>query len=114
SPVGAAEVAPPGFLNVRIKASALEAMVDGILADPAAWGRVEPISPRRVNVEFVSANPTAPLPIGNPPGAFIGDLVRRVLEAGGQQVTREYYFNDSGGQIDQLGASVAALRRGEP
>jgi arginyl-tRNA synthetase len=114
SPVEAAEVAPPGFLNVRLKATALEAIVDGILAQPEAWGRVDPISPRRVNVEFVSANPTGPLTIGNARGAFIGDLLSRVLEAGGQQVTREYYFNDSGGQIDQLGASIAALRRGEP
>ena len=114
SPVEAAEVAPPGFLNVRLRATALEAIVDGILSDPDRWGRVEPISARRVNVEFVSANPTGPLTIGNARGAFIGDLLSRVLEAGGQEVTREYYFNDSGGQIDQLGASVAALRRGEP
>src|SRR6185437_13758856 len=63
---------------------------------------------------FVSANPTGPLTIGNARGAFVGDLLCRVLEAGGQTVTREYYFNDSGGQIDKLGASVLALRRGEP
>ncbi len=62
----------------------------------------------------MSANPTGPLTIGNARGAFIGDLLSRVLEAGGQRVTREYYFNDSGGQIDNLGASVAAVRRGEP
>jgi arginyl-tRNA synthetase len=62
----------------------------------------------------VSANPTGPLHVGNARGAFIGDLLSRVLEAGGQRVTREYYFNDSGGQIRNLGASVVALRRGEP
>jgi arginyl-tRNA synthetase len=112
SPIEAAEVAPPGFLNVRLRPAALEAIVDGILADPGAWGHVEPVSTRNVNVEFVSANPTGPLTIGNARGAFIGDLLSRVLEAGGQRVTREYYFNDSGGQIDQLGASVAALRTG--
>ncbi len=111
--VEAAEVAPPGFLNIRLRPSALEGLVDGILGDPAAWGRVEPIRPRAVNVEFVSANPTGPLTIGNARGAFIGDLLSRVLEAGGQRVTREYYFNDSGGQIDNLGASVVAIRRGE-
>src|SRR6185295_6879344 len=88
--------------------------VDAILAEPDAWGRLPASSPRRVNVEFVSANPTGPLTIGNARGAFIGDLLSRVLEAGGQRVTREYYFNDAGGQIDQLGASVAAIRRGEP
>ena len=114
SPVEAAEVAPPGFVNIRLRPTALEAVVDGILADPDAWGRVRPISDRKVNVEFVSANPTGPLTIGNARGAFIGDLLSRVLEAGGQEVTREYYFNDAGGQIDQLGASVAALKRGEP
>ena len=72
------------------------------------------MNPRRVNVEFVSANPTGPLTVGNARGAFVGDLLCRVLEAGGQEVTREYYFNDSGAQIEHLGASVAAVRRGEP
>jgi arginyl-tRNA synthetase len=113
SPVEAVEVAPPGFLNVRLRPAAFEAIVDGILAEPEAWGRVEPVSTRSVNVEFVSANPTGPLTIGNARGAFIGDLLSRVLEAGGQRVTREYYFNDAGGQLDQLGASVSAIRRGE-
>jgi arginyl-tRNA synthetase len=114
SPIEAAEVAPPGFLNVRLRPTALEGIVDGILGEPDAWGHVEPISARSVNVEFVSANPTGPLHIGNARGAFIGDLLSRVLEAGGQRVTREYYFNDVGGQIPNLGASVAALRCGEP
>ena len=114
SPVEAVEVAPPGFLNVRVRAEALEAMVDGVLAEADAWGHVDALSTRSVNVEFVSANPTGPLTIGNARGAFIGDLLSRVLEAGGQRVTREYYFNDSGAQIDNLGASVVATRRGEP
>jgi arginyl-tRNA synthetase len=113
SPIEATEVAPPGFLNMRIRPAALESIIDGILAEPGAWGHVEPISARKVNVEFVSANPTGPLTIGNARGAFIGDLLSRILEAGGQVVTREYYFNDSGGQIDQLGASVAAIRGGD-
>jgi arginyl-tRNA synthetase len=114
SPIEAAEVAPPGFINVRLRAAALEAIVDGILAEPDSWGRVAPILERSVNVEFVSANPTGPLTIGNARGAFIGDLLSRVLEAGGQHVTREYYFNDVGGQIPNLGASIVAIRRGEP
>jgi arginyl-tRNA synthetase len=113
SPVASAEAAAPGFLNLRLADSALEVTVAGILADPLSWGRVTPVRPRTVNVEFVSANPTGPLTIGNARGAFIGDLLCRILEAGGQRVTREYYFNDSGGQIDKLGASVLALRRGE-
>ena len=114
TPIASAEVAPPGFLNLRLRDEALEATVAAILADPPAWGRVAPTRPRSVNVEFVSANPTGPLHIGNARGAFIGDLLSRVLEAGGQRVTREYYFNDSGAQIGNLGASVAALKRGEP
>jgi arginyl-tRNA synthetase len=107
-------VAPPGFLNLRLADGALVATVDRVLADPTGWGRVAASSARSVNVEFVSANPTGPLTIGNARGAFVGDLLCRVLEAGGQRVTREYYFNDSGGQIDKLGASVLATRRGEP
>jgi arginyl-tRNA synthetase len=113
SPIDSAAAAAPGFVNLRLSDGVLEATIDGILAAPASWGRVAPIRPRSVNVEFVSANPTGPLTIGNARGAFIGDLLCRILEAGGQRVTREYYFNDAGGQIDKLGASVLALRRGE-
>ena len=114
SPIEAAEVAPPGFLNLRLRPAALAALIDGVLADPERWGQVEPVRPRKVNVEFVSANPTGPLTIGNARGAFVGDLLSRVLEAGGQQVTREYYFNDSGAQVSHLGASVLAVRAGRP
>ncbi len=112
--VASAEVARPGFVNVRILDAAYEGLVDGVLAAPAAWGRIPAVNPRRVNVEFVSANPTGPLTVGNARGAFVGDLLCRVLEAGGQTVTREYYFNDSGAQVDHLGASVAAVKRGDP
>jgi arginyl-tRNA synthetase len=114
SPAATAVVAAPGFINVVLADRALEQLVEGVLADPTDWGKVEPIRPRSVNVEFVSANPTGPLTIGNARGAFIGDLLSRVLEAGGQTVTREYYFNDVGGQIPNLGASIVALQRGEP
>jgi arginyl-tRNA synthetase len=113
TPIASAEAAAPGFLNLRLADRALEATIAGILADPPGWGRVAPLGRRSVNVEFVSANPTGPLHIGNARGAFVGDLLCRVLEAGGQQVTREYYFNDVGGQIPNLGASIAAIRRGE-
>jgi arginyl-tRNA synthetase len=114
SPIESVEVAPPGFLNLRLTDRTLEQTIDAILADPSGWGRVPAIRPRTVNVEFVSANPTGPLTIGNARGAFVGDLLCRVLEAGGQQVTREYYFNDAGGQIDKLGASILARRVGRP
>ncbi len=111
--IRSAEVAAPGFLNLRLADDPLERTIAGILAEPVAWGRVAPIRARSVNVEFVSANPTGPLHIGNARGAFVGDLLCRVLEAGGQRVTREYYFNDVGGQIPNLGASIVAIRRGE-
>ncbi len=114
SPIAAAEAAPPGFLNLRLTDRALEETIGHVLAAPTTWGRVRPIRPRGVNVEFVSANPTGPLTIGNARGAFIGDLLCRILEAGGQEVTREYYFNDSGTQVTNLGASIQAVQRGEP
>jgi arginyl-tRNA synthetase len=112
--VGRADVAAPGFLNLRVSDAALADVVSEVLAQPGAWGRVPAATPRRVNVEFVSANPTGPLHIGNARGAFVGDLLCRVLEAAGDTVTREYYFNDFGAQVRNLGASVVAIRRGEP
>ncbi len=112
--VASAEVARPGFVNLRVADAAYEALVAGVLAAPDAWGRIPAVNARRVNVEFVSANPTGPLTVGNARGAFVGDLLCRVLEAGGQEVTREYYFNDSGAQVTHLGDSVVAVRRGEP
>ncbi len=112
SPFAAVEVAAPGFLNFRLADDALAGLVAGILERPDAWGRVEAANQRHVNVEFVSANPTGPLHIGNARGAFVGDLLCRVLEAAGHSVTREYYFNDFGAQVRNLGASVLAIRRG--
>ncbi len=112
--IASATVAPPGFLNIELTDRALEATIAEILVAPDDWGRVAPVRNRSVNVEFVSANPTGPLHIGNARGAFIGDLLCRVLKAGGQRVTREYYFNDSGGQIRNLGASIVAERDGRP
>jgi arginyl-tRNA synthetase len=114
SPIATVTIAPPGFLNLRIADHALADVVAGVLARPASWGRIAAVTPRRVNVEFVSANPTGPLHIGNARGAFVGDLLCRVLDAAGIDVTREYYFNDSGAQVANLGASVRAVRNGEP
>ncbi len=114
SPIASATVAGPGFINLHVADEALERILAGALEAPADWGRSPAGSGRAVNVEFVSANPTGPLTIGNARGAFVGDLLCRVLEAGGQRVTREYYFNDSGAQVDHLGASVIAVREGTP
>ena len=76
------------------------------------FGRVPSAEPHRINVEFVSANPTGPLTVGNARGAFVGDLLSRVLEAVGHEVTREYYFNDFNAQVRNLGLSVAGPPRG--
>jgi arginyl-tRNA synthetase len=113
TPVAEARAAAPGFLNMRLSAAFLEQMLDEARAAGAGYGRVRAPRPTHVNVEFVSANPTGPLTVGNARGAFVGDLLCRVLEGGGHRVTREYYFNDSGRQVRVLGASVAARRLGE-
>jgi arginyl-tRNA synthetase len=109
-----ASTAGPGFVNVRLADASLERVMARALAEPAGWGRVSSAASRHVNVEFVSANPTGPLTVGNARGAFVGDLLARVLEAGGQRVTREYYFNDSGTQVRNLGLSVIAAIDGTP
>jgi len=114
TPFASVDVAPPGFINLRLADAALDGVVSRVLAEPASWGQVAAATPRRINVEFVSANPTGPLTIGNARGAFVGDVLCRILEAGGHTVAREYYFNDSGAQIGKLGATVFALRTGAP
>ena len=115
-PDGIAEVsvAPPGFVNFRLDPTWLASQIAGILDAGPAFGRSAATAPQRVNVEFVSANPTGPLTVGNARGAFVGDLLSRVLEAAGHTVTREYYFNDSGAQVLNLGRSVLAVRDGNP
>ena len=107
-----ASTAGPGFVNLRLADAALERAMARVLDESAGWGRVSSKTGRHVNVEFVSANPTGPLTVGNARGAFVGDLLARVLEAGGQRVTREYYFNDSGTQVRNLGLSVIATLDG--
>ena len=110
SPIVSVEVAPPGFLNVRVADGHLAALAARILREPTTWGHVAAEHPEHINVEFVSANPTGPLHIGNARGAFAGDLLCRVLSAAGHKVEREYYFNDFGSQVKNLGASVVAIR----
>jgi arginyl-tRNA synthetase len=106
-------VAPPGFLNLRLDPAWVAAQV-GIIREAATdYGRVLAPEPHRINVEFVSANPTGPLTVGNARGAFVGDLLSRVLEAVGHHVAREYYFNDFNAQVRNLGLSLLARRNGE-
>jgi arginyl-tRNA synthetase len=110
--IASVTVAPPGFLNFRLDPSWVAAQVGSIVAAGPAFGRHVAPEPRRINVEFVSANPTGPLHVGNARGAFVGDVLSRVLEAAGHTVTREYYFNDFGTQVANLGLSVLARRSG--
>ncbi|MCU0483760.1 MAG: arginine--tRNA ligase [Chloroflexi bacterium] len=114
SVLGSVSAAPPGFVNVRLADAALAEVVERVLVEPVTWGQVPAGHPARIDVEFVSANPTGPLHIGNARGAFVGDLLCRVLQAAGHDVTREYYFNDFGAQVRNLGASVLAIRAGQP
>jgi arginyl-tRNA synthetase len=112
--IGSAEVAPPGFVNIRLDPGWVAGQVASILDAGPAYGRVQAEHRLRINAEFVSANPTGPLTVGNARGAFVGDLLCRVLEGAGHEVTREYYFNDFNAQVRNLGLSVAARRTGEP
>ncbi len=115
-PPGIAEVsvAPPGFLNMRLDPAWVAGQVAAILDAGPRFGEVRADRPRKTNVEFVSANPTGPLTVGNARGAFVGDLLCRVLEGVGHEVTREYYFNDFNAQVVNLGLSVRARREGQP
>jgi arginyl-tRNA synthetase len=107
SVIGSVEVAGPGFINVRLTAESLTSIVRTVAERGAAYGRAEPTG-RRVQVEFVSANPTGPLHVGHARNAALGDSLARVFEAAGWSVEREYYFNDTGGQMDRFGSSVEA------
>ncbi|MCY4460048.1 MAG: arginine--tRNA ligase [Albidovulum sp.] len=101
-----AETAGPGFINLTLKREAWMAVIPSILASGANYGRSDMGSGRRVCVEFVSANPTGPLHVGHARGAIFGDALSRLLEFAGYCVTREYYVNDGGAQVDTLARSA--------
>ncbi|MCY4334308.1 MAG: arginine--tRNA ligase [Litoreibacter sp.] len=101
-----AEVAGPGFLNLRLDASVWAAVVQAALEQGAQFGRSDMGAGRRVNVEYVSANPTGPLHVGHTRGAVFGDALASLLDFAGHEVTREYYINDGGAQVDVLARSV--------
>ena len=111
--VEAVEVAGPGFINFRLAPAQLDETVRTILAHGAEYGRPRAGRPLRINVEFVSANPTGPLHVAHGRGAALGDCVASLLTWLGHEVTREFYVNDAGVQIDRLGASLwARLQQG--
>lgn len=112
--IDSAEIAGPGFLNLRLAAGAQGQLVAKVLAEGDQFGHSDLFAGEKVNLEFVSANPTGPIHLGGTRWAAVGDSLGRVLEASGAQVTREYYFNDHGGQIDRFSRSLVAAAKGEP
>jgi arginyl-tRNA synthetase len=112
--VRSVEVAGPGFLNLRLAADAQGEIVAQVLTAGERFGAGEDLAGRRVNLEFVSANPTGPLHLGHTRWAAVGDALGRILAFAGAAVTREYYFNDAGAQIDRFVASLVAVASGQP
>jgi arginyl-tRNA synthetase len=111
--IASAEVAGPGFLNIRLEAGAAGELARTIVDAAGTYGRNETMNGRSINLEFVSANPTGPIHIGGVRWAAVGDSLGRILTASGADVTREYYFNDHGAQIDRFARSLLARARGE-
>ncbi len=110
--VAEVEIAGAGFINVFITTAAKQAVVGGVLQAGAAYGRSTLGAGRKVGVEFVSANPTGPLHVGHGRGAAVGDCLCSLLDAAGWEVTREFYYNDAGAQIDNLTLSVQLRCKG--
>jgi arginyl-tRNA synthetase len=104
--VDGVEIAGPGFINIRLGRSVWEEELRAILADGADYGRSDMGAGQRVNVEYVSANPTGPMHMGHCRGAVVGDALATLLEYAGHRVTREYYVNDAGAQVDVLARSA--------
>jgi arginyl-tRNA synthetase len=112
--VAEASVAGPGFINFRLEAAAAGQLAKTIVEAGDGYGRGHAYDGLRVNLEFVSANPTGPVHMGGARWAAVGDSLARILQAEGADVTREYYFNDHGSQIDRFARSLLAAYLGEP
>ncbi|MGV9371632.1 arginine--tRNA ligase [Micromonospora tulbaghiae] len=108
------EIAGPGFLNIRLDAAAAGQLARVIVEAGPAYGRSDTLAGQRINLEFVSANPTGPVHIGGVRWAAVGDALSRLLRATGADVGTEYYFNDAGSQIDRFARSLLAAAKGEP
>ena len=112
--IAGADVAGPGFVNLRIEASAQAVVVEQVLAAGGRYGDSEELAGSKINLEFVSANPTGPIHIGGTRWAAVGDALGRLLATQGAEVVREYYFNDHGAQIDRFARSLVAAANGQP
>jgi arginyl-tRNA synthetase len=112
--IASAEVAGPGFVNLRIAASAQGVIINDVIDAGPSYGHSDALGGQKVNLEFVSANPTGPIHIGGTRWAAVGDALGRLLSSQGADVVREYYFNDHGAQIDRFTRSLIAAAKGEP
>jgi arginyl-tRNA synthetase len=112
--VSAVEIAGPGFINITMNRSSQAELVATILSSPTTYGTGTSLAGVSINLEFISANPTGPLHLGHTRWAAVGDSLGRVLAAAGAQVTREFYINDRGNQMDLFGKSVEAAALGQP
>ena len=112
--IAGVEVAGPGFLNISVAAGAQGQVAADIVAAGADYGASDAFAGEKINLEFVSANPTGPIHIGGVRWAAVGDALGRIFTKTGAEVTREYYFNDHGGQIDRFSGSLLAAALGEP
>ncbi len=112
--IASADVAGPGFVNLRIEASAQGVIINNVVNAGSNYGDSDELQGQNVNLEFVSANPTGPIHIGGTRWAAVGDALGRVLATQGANVVREYYFNDHGAQIDRFSNSLIAAAKGEP
>ncbi|OBF90133.1 arginine--tRNA ligase [Mycobacterium sp. 852014-52450_SCH5900713] len=111
--VASAEVAGPGFINLRLEASAQAKIVNAVIDAGDTFGHSDAQGGHKINLEFVSANPTGPIHIGGTRWAAVGDALGRLLATQGADVEREYYFNDHGAQIDRFASSLIAAAKGE-
>jgi arginyl-tRNA synthetase len=112
--ISSAEVAGPGFINIRLEASAQGVIINNVVDSGENYGHSDALAGRKINLEFVSANPTGPIHIGGTRWAAVGDALGRLLSSQGAEVVREYYFNDHGAQIDRFTSSLIAAAKGEP
>ena len=111
--VESVEIAGPGFINIRLDAASQGELARDIIAKGNSFGRGTQLAGKKINVEFISANPTGPLHLGHTRWAAVGDAIARVLEAEGAESAREFYINDLGVQMDKFGTSVKAAALGE-
>ena len=111
--VASVEVAGPGFLNIRLDAASAGELARSIVEAGEAYGRNDSLNGQHINLEYVSANPTGPVHLGGARWAAVGDSLARILAACGATITREYYFNDHGTQIDHFAQSLLASARGQ-